>query len=524
MAGAIPDWPGGDAVGADVAGRDLVTLAGGRYRVGRGLGAAGWGPWHEIPGWRGAATAGLALTELDGARAAVVLSGGRYRVGRALADDGEARGGWSRWRAVPNPPGEGGDVAATDLDGDGRPELIAVIAGHYRVGFGLAADGAVERWTDWVAIPDWRPAADLGVAVADLDGDGRPELLVLSAGAHTVGWGLDDTGRATDGWGPWAAVPDPPGERGVSAALTDGGELVTMTAGRFHAAPVELDVAQAPEVGAWRLLDFDSQILAVHAALLHTGEVLFFAGSGADRTDHEARRFRTRVWHYPRNRFTAPRTPIDLFCAGQSFLAGGRLLAAGGTSKYGPFRGIRDVLAFNPETRKWIRVRRMLRPRWYPTLITLGDGRVISVSGRGADGTLDRVPEIYEAGEGWRNLPSPGLLPWYAHLFLTADGRVFYSGGQMSSNRGARPQLWRLSNGRTEVVPGLPAADLRNQSASVIVGPAQDQRVMIIGGGGADIHDHGEGDEHPHERAPHVATDSVAIVDLSAGSPRYART
>ena len=296
---------------------------------------------------------------------------------------------------------------------------------------------------------------------------------------------------------------------------------VAVAGGRVHAAPVELDIAQAPDIGAWRVLDFSSQILAVHAALLHTGDVLFFAGSGADSNDHEAHRYRTRVWHYPRARFTAPRTPIDLFCAGQSFLAGGRLLAAGGTSRYGPFRGLRDALAFDPGTLKWSRVRRMLRARWYPTLITLGDGRVISVSGRGADGTLDRVPEVYETGGGWRNLPSPGLLPWYAHLFLTADGRVFYSGGQMSSNRGARPQLWRLRDGRTTVVPGLPAADLRNQSASVLLGPAQDQRVMIVGGGGADIHEHGDHEENL--RAPHVATDSVAIVDLSADDPRYAR-
>ena len=50
--------------------------------------------------------------------------------------------------------------------------------------------------------------------------------------------------------------------------------------------------------------------------------------------------------------------------------------------------------------------------RWYPTVLTLGDGRVIAVSGRGADGKLDRVPEIFTRGKGWRALRSPGLLPW----------------------------------------------------------------------------------------------------------------
>jgi hypothetical protein len=269
----VPDWRAGDAVGAAGAGEDLVVLGSGRYRVRR---REAWGPWHDVPGWPAVATAGLALAELDGARAAVVLAGSRYRIGRGLGEDGAVTAGWSRWRAVPDPPGEGGDLAVADLDG--RPALIAVIAGHYRVGFGLRADGAVERWSDWVAIPDWRPAADLGAAVADLDGDGRPELLVLSAGAHTVGWGLDATGRPSDGWGPWSELPDWPDERAVSAAFA-GTDLVAMAGGTFRAAAPELDTAQAAELGAWRILDFDSQILAVHAALLHTGDVLFFAGS-----------------------------------------------------------------------------------------------------------------------------------------------------------------------------------------------------------------------------------------------------
>ena len=519
----IPGWDGLQAGLAVTGSGEPVVLYGGRYRVGLD------GPERRVPGWRRGADAGIAVAGRD----LVVLAGGRYRTGRDL-DSGGAVSGWTDWTAIPEwPARRAHDLAAADLDGDGRPELIVVAGGRYRVGWGLEAGVVTGGWEPWTAIPDW-PAGDdgVGAAVADLDGDGRPELLVLRGGRHTVGWGLDATGRVSDGWSPWAELARRDAEGSIAAAFEPAAgsrpRLMTVAGGHHATQELALDVDEAASRGAWRLLDFDSQILAVHAALLHTGDVLLFAGSGADADDHEAGRFRTRVWHYPGRRFSAPRTPIDLFCAGQAWLAGGRLLAAGGTRKYGPFRGIRDALAFDPGTRRWVRMRRMLKPRWYPTLVTLGDGRVLSVSGRGAGPELERIPEVFEAGEGWRALPSPGLLPWYPHLFLLEDGRVFYAGGQMSGNRGARPLRWKLSSGAAQRVPGLPAAGLRNQAASVLVGPAQDQRVMIVGGGGADIHEHGgdDDDHHPHEeaRAPHVATDSVAIADLSAAEPRFRRT
>jgi hypothetical protein len=367
-----------------------------------------------------------------------------------------------------------------------------------------------------------------GLAVTDLDGDGRPELIVFTidnpagenAGKYTIGWGLEPSGHAVDGWGLWSTVPGWGFWENQGAAIDIlGDELVLLAVdnpaerntGFVRVITLDDGLADAHHMGAWRLLDFGTEINPVHAALLHTGDVLFFAGSGADASDHEAQRYRTRVWHYPRARFTAPRTPIDLFCAGQSFLAGGRLLAAGGTSRYSPFRGLRDALTFNPETRKWSRVRRMLRPRWYPTLITLGDGRAISVSGRGADGTLDRVPEAYETGGGWRNLRSPGLLPWYAHLFLMADGRVFFSGGRMDDGPEIGPCILDLTHDPVPAqhVANLFDGELRNQSASVLLAPAQDQRVMIIGGG-----PEGKPDK-TH------ATDRINVVDLTAAVPAY---
>jgi hypothetical protein len=436
----------------------MAELRGDSFRVGDG-------EWTKVPGRRlsQALDAGIAVRGRDVVVLSVGARGAHLRVGRELG-----AGEWTAWQAIPGWSGAQGDVAVA---GD---EIIVVADGRYRAG------------GEWRTIPDWPRGAGVAAETADLDGDGRLELIVRRGRRAAVGWGLDATGHPADGWGPWE---DRAGD----------------------------DAAKASEKGVWRILDFDSQIIAVHAALLHTGDVLFFAGSGYSVPNFKAHRFRTRVWHYPSRRFSAPATPVDLFCCGHAFLPGGRLLAAGGTKRYDPFRGIRDALAFDPGRRRWMRLRRMAHGRWYPSLVTLADGRVIAASGRGDDGHLEREPEIFEPGKGWRPLASPGQWPFYPHLTLLADGRIFYSGGHMGVAAGAKPGIWNPANGHVTPVRGLPMAQMRNQAATVLLPPAQDQRVMVVGGGGAGMHDH----EHGGHKEVQVATKSVAIADLSAAHPRF---
>jgi hypothetical protein len=148
--------------------------------------------------------------------------------------------------------------------------------------------------------------------------------------------------------------------------------------------------------------------------------------------------------------------------------------------------------------------------RWYPTLLALPDGRVLAVSGLGEDGNLNLKPEIYADGAGWTPVASTTAWPQYAHLFVLADGKIFYTGGQYGDNKGTHPSIWDLATGAIHVVPNLPVPDMRNQSASVLLPPAQSQRVLIAGGGGTDM----------HNQAPAIA--DTAVVDLSAANPTYA--
>lgn len=176
------------------------------------------------------------------------------------------------------------------------------------------------------------------------------------------------------------------------------------------------------------------------------------------------------------------------------------------------FQGTRFAYEFNPDTEQYEQVADMAYARWYPTLTGLPDGRVLTVSGLDDTGHIltGDDNEIYDpATRSWSKAPSH-YFPTYPALFLTASGRLFYSGsnaGYGPATEGRTPGLWDLSDDSFTVVPGLRDPDQLETSASVLLPPAQRQKVMVLGGGGV-----GESAK---------STARTDIVDLSAPDPHF---
>ncbi|BBH71517.1 hypothetical protein ACTI_82020 [Actinoplanes sp. OR16] len=412
----------------------------------------------------------------------------------------------------------------------------------------------------------------------------------------------------------------------MAAVVVVNRPIVVLATDRYHEFAINRQ-SYKETFGHWSLLPVPAhfKINAIHAALLKTGKVLIIAGSGNNRQNFEAGTFRTIVWDPRTDGFTDVPTPTDLFCAGHTFLADGKLLVAGGTKSYevlekdithaagvmkiknespdfgarafpkgtrlraddgrvyvtradvsvpaatkmwhgaqtmvhageaevwvdaaeagdGPivkepgqysieglkgddtrnlygiaekitrdkqeYGGDKTTYEFDPDTERYVRTGDLSKPRWYPTLATLAGGDILAVSGLDQFGRM--IPGTNERYQVKKKkwVPAPSLrrtFPTYPALFLTRDERLFFSGsnaGYGSATEGRTPGLWDVKKNKFQPVYGLRDGSMTETSASVMLPPAQDQKVMIMGGGAV-------GDSP-------VSTARTAIADLDDPRP-----
>lgn len=142
-------------------------------------------------------------------------------------------------------------------------------------------------------------------------------------------------------------------------------------------------------LGEWGPV-MDWPLVAVHATLFHTGEILMWDAWGAPNTD-------ARLWNPTTNAWTNVPLSIpnsELFCAGQATGATGELVVMGGHSTSGTL-GTKLIYAFNPLTRSWNRKTDMQFARWYPSVTQMADNRFVTFSGQSVTGTFVNTPEVF---------------------------------------------------------------------------------------------------------------------------------
>lgn len=155
------------------------------------------------------------------------------------------------------------------------------------------------------------------------------------------------------------------------------------------------------------------------------------------------------------------------------------------------YQGRKETYEFNPQTEQYERVGDMAEQRWYPTLTGLPDGQVLAVSGLDGSGqVVNGHNEIYDpTTKTWTVRDDlERYFPTYPALFQTSvAGRIFFSGsnsGYGPAEKGRDPGFWDLTTNTFTTVPGLRDADQLETSGSVWAGPIQDQKIMVVGGGG----------------------------------------
>ncbi len=166
--------------------------------------------------------------------------------------------------------------------------------------------------------------------------------------------------------------------------------------------------------GQWSSV-FDWPIIGIHCILTPDGKILTY---GTDQLGQQGAQLIYDVWDIATNtHYTLPNTtPTDMFCSAAAVVPEtGQILIMGGDSRgHDPTQinlGVHDANVFDPATMTvspldpdcpvgtvegdHICGGHMQFERWYPTAITLANGKIVVLGGQDGQGVGVGTPELY---------------------------------------------------------------------------------------------------------------------------------
>jgi len=252
----------------------------------------------------------------------------------------------------------------------------------------------------------------------------------------------------------------------------------------------------AGQGGAWSSV-LSTSVVPIFQAVLPNGKVLMWdsVGQGAPEQMPDNSFTRAMVWDPTTN--TSVRRDVsgyNIFCAGYTQLADGRVLVAGG-NKNAALDGIVQTHIFDWRNETWTRGPDMASARWYPAVQALGNDEAVIVGGGPA------IPEVYQTDGKLRRLTNASGYSDRLYAFLTTrpNGQVELMGPPTQMNT--------INTSGTGAITATKARDGINRTyggfATYDIG-----KVLVAGGG--DITEGGQ---------THVPTKTAVLVDVNGNSP-----
>jgi hypothetical protein len=353
----------------------------------------------------------------------------------------------------------------------------------------------------------WDPAVQPVILVKDGNGvvlEGVVVTASIASGGATLQGALTATTRPNG----TAAFRD----LGITGP---GPQKLAFTVGSLTATSNTITITALPPeaaTGAWDP-PVNWAIVPLHISLLPSLKILAWGKYEMDGT-----MAMPRLWDPAAGPpSAAPMVHVDtmLFCSGHTLMADGRVMVTGGHKK--DDEGLDVTNIFDPVSETWASgLPKMAKGRWYPTVTTLWDGRVLTMAGRDSASKVVTTPEIWENNK-WVQLTNPTLqVPYYPRNFVAPNGRVFYAGERVVSRYFAPDQVTSKGRGVWISTQFPHVWPFNRDYGSAVMYDAG--KILYAGGGGNPIW--GQTSD-PKATLP---TQTAELIDLNKSSPAWTST
>ncbi len=293
----------------------------------------------------------------------------------------------------------------------------------------------------------------------------------------------------------------------------------------------------AQSAGSWSS-GSNTSTVAIHASILPNGKILYMAGSGY-HSSHQNGPYEARVLDLSTGSEVTVSMSEDLFCAGQAPLPNGNILLAGGTLQYdiaadncnGKWHGLKSAYEFNWSSQTLTKISSMAHGRWYPTCVTMPDGKVMVTAGYDEYGDHNRLVEIYDpSAKSWTLKPAPSGGSTYVvggsatstcagagtqsysgaapNVFLYPRMHLLPSGNLVVAGMLDDIRLWNRSTGSWSAL-GTSSPSYRHYGTTVLLPlnntTSEKGKILIVGGS---------------PTAADPATRTAQVLDFNAGNPQ----